>query len=349
MFSEGFLMKVIFVLFFISTIVNQTVYANELPNRSDVNAVLPYMTSVKNQGQRSLCTVFSFTALLESLVLKKYPQLSPKQVNFSEEWVQYLVALQSKSGGGNGARLEDIFKQVKRYGIADEKTLPYDGTLWTADGPDDAIKRCGPIKDTLSQKRCYSSHYSPNLIAQSDAKLRESGYEDFANSILSANQNFELIGNVQSKIINVSEAKRLLSKGIPVALKIRVYFGSWNHARGDDYGIDRDPSLYQKGIVTFPEKNSVDKIQSELAEHLAIHSVLLVGYDDTTPVTYKKLMKDGTTKEFTRYGVFYFKNSWDPKKFGRQFKIGKKQIPGFGMIVQTHAEMGQFFAMTLGN
>ncbi|MBY0384668.1 hypothetical protein K2X05_05865 [bacterium] len=318
-----------------------------LPEKSDVMSVLKYQTSVKNQGQRSLCTVFSFTALLESLVLKKYPQFKPKDVNFSEQWVQYLVALQSPSGGGNGAKLEDIFKQVKKYGISEEKYLSYDGTLWSEKGPNLAIERCGSIKNILSQKRCYSSHFSPDLIQLSDTQLRDMGYDDFANAVQSAQQNFDIIGNLRSDVVSMSEAKRILSNGTPVALKVRVYYGSWNHARGDKYGIDRDPSLYQKGVVTYPEAGSVDYIESSKEANLAIHSVLLVGYDDTVVVNYKKLMKDGTTKEFSRRGVFYFKNSWDLRKFGSQFKIGKQKLQGYGMIVQDHAALGQFFVLSI--
>lgn len=318
-----------------------------LPEKSDVMSVIKYQTQVKNQGQRSLCTVFSFTALLESLVLKKYPDLKPKDVNFSEQWVQYLVALQSPSGGGNGAKLEDIYKQVKKYGISDEKYLSYDGTLWSEKGPNLAIERCGPIKNILSQKRCYSSHFSPDLIQMSDSALRDMGYDDFANAVQSAQQNFDIIGNLRSGVVSMNEAKRILNNGTPVALKVRVYYGSWNHARGDKYGIDRDPSLYQKGIVTYPEAGSVDLIESSKEANLAIHSVLLVGYDDTVVVKYKKLMKDGTTKEFSRRGVFYFKNSWDLRKFGSSFKIGKQKLQGYGMIVQDHAALGQFFVLSI--
>lgn len=59
-------------------------------------------------------------------------------------------------------------------------------------------------------------------------------------------------------------------------------------------------------------------------------------------------MKDGTTKQLTRTGVFYFKNSWSKQTFGKNFKLGKKTVPGFGMIVQDYAAMGQFFVMSLG-
>jgi hypothetical protein len=327
--------------------ITQLSIAQSLPEKSDVMSVLKYQTAVKNQGQRSLCTVFSFTALLESLLLKKNPQLNPKDVNFSEEWVQYLVALQSPSGGGNGARLEDIFKQVKKYGISEEKYLPYDGTLWSEKGPNLAMERCGPIKDVLSQKRCYSSHFSPELIQLSYAKLREIGYDDFANAKASAQENFDIIGSLKSSVVSIKEAKRMLNNGTPVALKVRVYYGSWNHARGDKFGIDRDPHLYAKGIVTYPEAGSVDLIESSKEANLAIHSVLLVGYDDTVVVTYKKLMKDGSTKEFSRRGVFYFKNSWDLRKFGNKFKIGKTSLKGYGMMPQDHAALGQFFTLSL--
>jgi hypothetical protein len=318
-----------------------------LPTKSDTDAMLPYMTAVKNQGSRSLCTVFSFTALLESLVLKKFPQIKPKDLDLSEQWVQYVFALKSKSGGGEGAFLEDIFTQVKKHGIADEQYLPYDGTLWNAQSPQLSIERCGPLKDIMSQRRCFSSHHNPALINLDDAKLVEQGHEDFAQARASAQQNFELIGDIRSGTVSLQRAKEYLAQGIPVALKVRVYFGSWNHAAGKQYGIDIDPNQYAKGVVTYPDTNSVDRILSE-KNPVAIHSVLLIGYDDTVPVTYTRLMKDGTTKEVTRTGVFYFKNSWNKQKFGKNFKLGKKKIPGFGMMVQDYAAMGQFFVMSLG-
>lgn len=318
-----------------------------LPAKSDTEAMLPYMTAVKNQGGRSLCTVFSFTALLESLILKKFPQIKPKQLDLSEQWAQYVFALKSKSGGGSGAFLEDIFTQVKKYGIADEQYLPYDGTLWSAQSPQLSIERCGPLKDVMSQRRCYSSHYSPTLIGLDDTKLTDLGYEDFAQARASAQQNFELIGDIKSATVSLQKAKEYLAKGIPVALKVRVYFGSWNHAAGKQYGIDIDANQYAKGVVTYPDAGSMDRIMSE-KNPVAIHSVLLIGYDDTVPVTYNRLMKDGTTKQLTRTGVFYFKNSWSKQTFGKNFKLGKKTVPGFGMIVQDYAAMGQFFVMSLG-
>jgi hypothetical protein len=198
----------------------------------------------------------------------------------------------------------------------------------------------------MSQRRCYSSHYNPALISFDDAKLVEQGYEEFAQARASAQQNFELIGDIRSGTVSLQRAKEYLAQGIPVALKVRVYFGSWNHSAGKQYGIDIDPNQYAKGVVTYPDTNSVDRIMSE-SNPVAIHSVLLIGYDDTVPVTYNRLMKDGTTKEVTRTGVFYFKNSWNKQKFGKNFKLGKKRVPGFGMIVQDYAAMGQFFVMSI--
>ena len=55
-------------------------------------------------------------------------------------------------------------------------------------------------------------------------------------------------------------------------------------------------------------------------------------------------MEDGTWKEFSYRGVYYFKNSWGLRVSGRDFKLQGKNFPGYGMITQKYAhELGTFY------
>jgi hypothetical protein len=69
-----------------------------------------------------------------------------------------------------------------------------------------------------------------------------------------------------------------------------------------------------------------------------------VGYDDEKVTKTKMLMDDGSTKEFSYKGVYYFKNSWGIKGSGRDFTLNGVSYPGYGMITQKYAhEHGRFF------
>ncbi len=319
-------------------------------SKNDVMSVLNYQTKVKSQGARNLCTVFAFTGLLESLILKKYKDL--KTIDYSEEWAQYLVALRSPTGGGNGSTVPNNYSDVKKAGIAFEQYLPYDDRLWTVEAAPAIFKeRCaGATGKDL--KRCLASHYSPLLMKMSDAQLRDRNNllynPDFADAKLSANESKSYLSSMRGGVIKkVSRIKEFLRAGIPVTLEINVYYGTWNHAAGEKYGIDVDSSLYTKGIVTYPDYGSVDRVQSE--KNVARHAVVVVGYDDSVEVTYNRLMRDGTTKAIKRNGVYYFKNSWGTNKFGNKFRLNSKSVPGFGLMLQDYAnEFGQFFALSLG-
>jgi C1A family cysteine protease len=140
----------------------------------------------------------------------------------------------------------------------------------------------------------------------------------------------------------VSEARGLLDSGRPVTLDIDFYYGAWNHRKATEYGISRDQSQWEAGIVGYPESDTIDEQQSRI--HRAGHSIVIVGYDDSVEVTTQIAMTDGSTKTFTRKGVYYFKNSWGTEKFGVKFSVEGKNFPGYGMITQDYAhDYGQFY------
>jgi hypothetical protein len=145
-------------------------------------------------------------------------------------------------------------------------------------------------------------------------------------------------------ITEVATAKSVLRKGEPIVLEVDFFYGAWNHAKAPLYGIERDLDLWKKGIVTNPERGSIDFEESN--KHSMGHSVLVVGYDDNKIITRTIKMTDGTSKTFTYKGVYYFKNSWGTDNFASDAKIGNVKIPGYGMIVQKYAEdQGAFFRL----
>jgi hypothetical protein len=315
----------------------------DVASRSDIWQVLDNQTSVKAQGQRNTCTVFSTTALLESLLLAAHPEL--KTIDLSEQWLQYLVALRSPTGGANGSMVTTNFEQIKRHGISLEDKMPYSGTLWSEKNiPAD----CQGL-NALQLTRCLSSQAHPELLQTPDAELLNKSSRLFNPQFVEARKAaHEIRSTVGPRLLggivgSSSQIKSLLRRGIPLTIEINVFYGTWNHSAGTNFGIDIDRNYFTNGVVTYPEKGSLDAQISP--RHLARHSVVIVGYDDNVEVSYKKKMADGTTQTFTRKGVYYFKNSWG-KKFGGQFKLDRKRIPGFGMMTQDYAhQFGQFFAI----
>jgi C1A family cysteine protease len=101
---------------------------------------------------------------------------------------------------------------------------------------------------------------------------------------------------------------------------------------------------WAQGIIGHPEPGSLDREKS--SEKPAGHSVLVVGFDDNKIVKKKIQMADGTSKMFTYKGVYYIKNSWGTESFGSEFEVDGVNYPGYGMIVQKHANQdGSFFAL----
>lgn len=317
-------------------------------SKNDLMAVLQYQTKVKSQGQRNTCTIFAITGLLESLLLTNNTSL--KTIDLSEQWVQYLVALRSPSGGANGSTVPINFAQIQKYGIAEDAFLKYNETLWT-DKTSQAQKTCTKLT-ALNLTRCLMSQMHPSLMTAKDTDLLDTKNAlynpEFVKARASASyQKKNFAAKMDGYIVgSTSSIKSRLRDGLPLTLEINIFYGSWNHSHGNSIGIDTDVSLFKKGIITYPERKSMDFTKSPTAP--ARHAVVIVGYDDDVEVTYTKNMTDGTIKTFTRKGVYYFKNSWGTKKFGSQFKVEGKTVPGFGMIVQDYAnEFGQFYAIDL--
>lgn len=311
---------------------------------NDVKEVISYQTPVKSQAARGTCSIFSATAYLEGLLVKK--GLFNNALDLSEEWLQYTAVRNRTSDGSSGW---SNFAAIRDYGMPSEQTLPYIGEDWTeAFNPLKDI-RCGKLTGP-AKTSCLIVHRDPKLLEMTDAQIMEK-YSDkeFINARAEAlafkKKNLKFT-STSFMIYDVSEVKALLQQGTPVVLEVDFYYGAWNHRKADEYGIGRNIDHWNKGIVTAPELGSMDYVESQ--KHPAGHSILVVGYDDNKIVTRTIKMQDGTSKKFTYKGVYYFKNSWGTTGFGSTFEVDGEQFPGYGMMVAKYAEeQGQFFKMPL--
>jgi hypothetical protein len=299
--------------------------------KNDVAGIIAKQSSVKAQGSRGTCSIFSSTAYLESLI--------NNTLDLSEEWLEY-IAIREK--GYDGSDAPNNFSMLKKYGIANEQTMPYIAENWVKVFNPLSETRCGHILDDKQKKTCLIGHFDPNLLLQTNIQDQE-----FASAKTEAfllRDQYLKFENTGFYHTSTNQVKNHLNQGTAIVLELDFYFGAWNHKLADDYGIGRNLDHWNKGIVFAPELGSIDYIESN--KNMSGHSVLVVGYDDNKVITKTIKMADGTSKTFSHKGVYYFKNSWGTDSFGKDFNIDGVNYPGYGMIVQQYAnEKGAFFSL----
>ncbi len=310
-----------------------------LPTASDTLAAIARQSAVKSQGARGTCSIFSATAMLEAmLVLKNY---QPVTVDLSEEWLELVI---SEGKSSDGSTSWSNFSAFARKGSVEEQYLPYIGETWdTVEYSALSKERCGNASAS-EQQACLFGHNDHALLKASAATLSDQAGKLYNPEFLKARTaarafkaQFVKLPKFASYSVNsVEEAKALLRQGIPITLDIDFFYGAWNHRTAPDHGINRDLVNYEAGLVGYPEQGSVDRKAS--MEEREGHSILVVGYDDNAQITTTSLMLDGTTKNFTYAGVYYFKNSWGTDKFGKNFVLNGEVHPGYGAMTQKYAE-----------
>lgn len=319
--------------------------------QSDTEAMLARQTAVKAQAARGTCSIFSATAILESLLVTHYN--FPISLDLSEEWLEYLI-MRERASEGSFSTLN--FRKLAEFGSPTEALYPYIGETWSSvDSSPLARERCGHLTaEEWTLTACLLGHRDPAYLVASDRELldpRSRLYDpDFHKARVAAfglrAQAIELDPEHSLYVSSEDEIKAQLRKGVPVTLDIDFFYGAWNHRKANELGINRDLNNWSLGIVGYPERNSADHANSR--REPAGHSVVIVGYDDDYEVVTESLMKDGTTKKFRYKGVYFFKNSWGTESFGVNFSFKGKNYPGYGVITQKYAhEYGTFARMPL--
>lgn len=301
--------------------------------KSNLRAMLPYVSEVKDQKGRNTCTIQTTIAMLETYYIKHARQ----NINLSEEWLQYLAAVTNQSGGAKGSMVQTDVNNALRWGVPTEATLPYTYGEWKGKEKS-ASDMCGHLanqSNKLAYTRCLYGKFPANYISMTDANLEsQPGGSKFASARTEAKDMRSFFSTLRPRVISKNNLKAQLDANKSVALEVNLFHGSWNTAVASQKGMRRDNKLYKNGIVTYPEVGSLDrKISPTLGNR---HAVQIVGYDDDVEVTYTINMEDGKSKTFKRKGVYIFKNSWGTRDFGRNFTYDKMRIRGFGMILQDH-------------
>ncbi|MDB9786949.1 C1 family peptidase [Bacteriovoracaceae bacterium] len=323
----------------------------ELPTKSDTLDLISKLSPVRAQGSRGTCSIFSAIALLEAmLVIEEYEDIS---IDLSEEYLEYVITRFRDTDGSNSY---NNFMALHQWGTVLEESWEYDPKKWTAKSPN-AQLFCKGL-DESETKSCLLGHRAPDLLTieedlllDEDSKYFDPAFLDIRTEALFFAENtmkdiFQYPGYSRIQVRTIGKIKELLNNGIPMTMGINFFYGAWNHRIAKKLGIKRDLELWNKGIVGYPAANSIDVKLSE--DKPAGHSILIVGYDDEKTIEIEKEMTDGTKKTFTHKGVYYFKNSWGIKGFGKEFTLEGETLPGYGMITYDYAhEYGGFYQLPL--
>jgi len=328
-------------------VVNHLSNKSDLISHSNIENVIGKQTGVKSQGKRGTCTMFTAIGLIESYLISN--GLFPSSLDLSEEWMEYIIMKDKES---EGSSTSSNLKEILYSGVVHEITWPYVGQKWLAlDDFEISALTCSHLEKNASLlKKCLLGHRDPTLYDMPVSKLRtlDPEFEVIRDEAFLLRDNYikDLYPRKKSyRVKSTSDIRNILVNNHAVVMGTKLYYGAWNSSKVDTFDIQpRDKSSWYSGIVGYPEPGSRDRDIS--AVNGGGHSILIVGYDDNVIVKTKALMTDGTTKEFTYKGVYYFKNSWGVKGFGKKFSLNNRSYPGYGMITQKYAhEFGTFYSI----
>ncbi|MCU0691526.1 MAG: hypothetical protein MUF54_09000, partial [Polyangiaceae bacterium] len=107
-----------------------------LPDDNKADAVYPakfagpaeWDSPVKNQGKRSICSIFATTALMENLYRKSGILNDP---DFSEQYLQWSVKYEmDRFADSPGSNFAVNLETIAKNGIVTEDVLPYEDRQW---------------------------------------------------------------------------------------------------------------------------------------------------------------------------------------------------------------------------
>lgn len=327
-----------------------SVYANELPSKNSIHELIGLQTSVKSQGSRGTCTMFSAIGIVEHLLIRKQGFL-PVELDLSEQWMEYIIM---KDKSTEGSTTSKNMRAILDLGVVYEKTWPYSRKKWPSledDYPqvDMAQRACGHLVVLPKYlKSCLLGQRDPRLFTMTDYEIAQIDADFIPIRKESIFLRDTLVNDLYPrkktyKSSNLNKIKQWLNDNKSVIMGMKLYYGSWNSKKTETFEIqERDKSKWYAGIVGYPELGTRDRQISGVEG--GGHSVILVGYDDDVVVKTRMQMEDGAWKEFEYKGVYYFKNSWGVRGFGKKFKLDGVSYPGYGMITQKYAhDFGRFF------
>jgi len=303
-------------------------------------------SSVKSQGKRGTCSIFSAVAMVEHLLIK-----DSQNFDFSEQWLEYLTAGQRGSEGSSS--ISNAYA-IRNHSLVLEKDWRYNPQGWAKYDEDryesynrDVEETCEYVLGSSDLKRCLIGQRDPRLLYADRNSLLDYNSEfydpDFYR-ILQEREYFRASTQISPYYIDTSsQIQGYLDEGYALLLDVDFFYGAWNHRKADEYGLRRNMKKWDKGEVSYPLRNSKDYAESYKSDNRAGHSILIVGYDSQKVLEKTVRLQNGEDVIVKSTGVYFFKNSWGTDGFGRKFKLDGQELPGYGMIAMDYAhQYGSF-------
>jgi hypothetical protein len=272
--------------------------------------------------------------------------LTNSTVDLSEAWLIYLTAGQQ---GRTGVKVSNVAKAMGQHGVIPEKQWPFSAAAWSEGGDrawfSAANRRCSHTRETEFYNMCLIGQRDPRLLNLSDEELlsKRGPFSDpeFQRMRATAKATLDAFSIKSTPLKSKKDILAVLDRGEAISLSVRFFYEAWNHRKAPEFGLERDMDLYNKGIVSYPHKDSKD-VES-VKDGRSGHAVVIVAYDPDIVIERTVLDKNNRPLKVRTTGVYYFKNSWGRDGFGHKFAVDGTPAPGYGMIPMDYAhEWGVF-------
>ena len=286
-----------------------------LPARFDL---LSIQSPVRNQGRRGTCTIFSTTALMESLYIQEGTVMNP---DFSEQFLQWSTKTELRRfTDGEGSNNEVNLQAISRFGVVREQDWPYETAAW---GPANDPMCTG--EEEMRPTRCFTNGEPPATALMAQRFTLPAGR--WINSRASS---------IQSYMVN---------NRLPVVVSGTFFYQAWSHGGSM---LPTSAENKRRGIVQYP--SAEDQTDSRMRP--AGHGILLVGFDNEMRAQRVNAMGqpevDAMGQPVYDVGFYLFKNSWNNTWATEQVPGTTEHPGGFGWISQRYvAEFMQAYVSGL--
>lgn len=272
--------------------------------------------SVKDQGSRAVCTVFTTLDTLQALLSNVYQVY----YEFSQQYLQYTISTQLQFAHQELSNIADNVTALKRYGVISESLWNYNSESWitstlSPQATQAAKRTCDWVTEDKAKKACLIGQGNPHQWLYSSSAEHLKGVLDL--SVLRLHH-----------FSRTSEIKTQINRGIPVIVDLPVFFKAWNHPWMTSVGLGpMNVDAFKKGIIENPTAEDIEASKKRYGSH----SVLIVGYNDVT-------------RQYT------IKNSWGTDYWGSDFVDPEQgKLPGYGSLPYHYANTyGTFTSIDYG-
>ena len=285
------------------TLAEESKADERLPARFDLLAI---QSPVRNQGRRGTCTIFSTTALMESLYIQEGSVMNP---DFSEQFLQWSTKVELRRfTDGEGSNNEVNLQAISRFGTVREQDWPYETAAWgTSNDP-----ACTG-EERMRPTRCFTNGEPPATALMAQRFTLPAGR--WINS---------RAASIQSYMVN---------NRLPVVVSGTFFYQAWSHGGSM---LPTSAENKRRGIVQYP--SAEDQTDSRLRP--AGHGILLVGFDNEMRAQRVNAMGqpevDAMGQPVYDVGFYLFKNSWNNTWATEQVPGTTEHPAGFGWISQRY-------------